>query len=157
LHFLVNLKDETDSDEARSHILMLERIALWMLLAKPKAPARRTRCFDILSNTNNAALSHEEKQEINIAFLTTEFRGAAGLKIAKALLERMNECILLDAHQSRVTAVPGTLQIEHVLPQKFENVASWNEDWDSAKATELSSRLGNLTLLNQKTNSKMCS
>jgi hypothetical protein len=159
LHFLVNLKVGTDSDEARSHILMLERIALWMLLTKPKAPARRTRCFDIVRSAGNAAaletalkLSHEEKQEINIALRTTEFRGAAALKTAKAVLERMNECTLLNAHQSRVTAVPGTLQIEHVLPQKFENVASWKEHWDSAKATALSSRLGNLALLNQKTN-----
>ena len=51
--------------------------------------------------------------------------------------------------------IEATLQLEHVLPQKYATVAAWTRKWDTDSAGEWMHRLGNLALLNQKVNAKI--
>ena len=51
--------------------------------------------------------------------------------------------------------IEATLQLEHVLPQKYATVAAWTRKWDTDSAREWMHCLGNLALLNQKVNAKI--
>jgi hypothetical protein len=138
-------------------------IAMWMMLTKPSPKSRLERCFQIMGledtqESENAPinLSESEKLQIFQALNENQFgSNGPGSKIAKAILERVNEFELVKSSQGRVNPIEATLQLEHVLPQKYATVAAWTRKWDTDSAGEWMHRLGNLALLNQKVNAKI--
>jgi hypothetical protein len=142
----------------------LERIALWMMLAKPKLPLRRKRCFSIINGLktdpilleNSLKLSGDEKESIRRYLDESNFgKTSSGRKLAMTLLDGLNEHQARLHNQANIQPVLSTLQVEHVLPQKWEGNPSWKEEWEREDAERWLHRLGNLALLNQKVNSKI--
>jgi len=142
----------------------LERIALWMMLARPKLPLRRKRCFRIIECLrtdselleDNLKLSSDEKESIRQHLNEYNFgKTSSGRKLAMALLDGLNEHQARLHNQANIQPVVSTLQVEHVLPQKWEGNPSWKEEWEREDAERWLHRIGNLVLLNQKVNSKI--
>lgn len=162
LHFLLELKtpDEERRLELEKDLKKLESIALWMMLTKPKPKVRIQRCMDIINHVSKSnpalELSTEEKREVLEVLDTTEFGAKPGeTKKAKILLERLNEQCLVEQHQQRVEPMAKTLHLKHILPQSYNGVPTWRENWTAEHASEWMHRLGNLALLNQKKNAKI--
>jgi len=175
LHFLV-LHEQTDDYsqkiEIEKTLRKLEGIALWMLITKPKPKDRLEKCIQIIKSHHSSsssddhdqslALSLDQKQEI-LQYLDVNEFGQKNMEKskAKAILWRINEYIHLTEHQQLQTLRPidsNKLHIEHILPQKHDNVASWMEMWgDDSRgdAEKWLHRLGNLVLLNEKVNAKI--
>jgi len=160
LHFLLKFETKTDDIEALNFWRSLERIALWMMLVKPKVQLRRTRCFQIINSSDNPTnlkaaldLSKEEKQEICDTLRTASFDTPSWKSIAKAILERMNEHELMIISQTRLKSELNFLQLEHVLPEKWEK--EWNKDLTKIDAEKCLPMKGNFALLNQKINVKI--
>ncbi|KAL7533363.1 hypothetical protein ACHAWF_004464, partial [Thalassiosira exigua] len=164
---------QAQRDNIECDLYKLEGIALWMMLAKPKPAIRRKHCFDIINMRmgdtsarkqvaqyyNPLALTAEEKQCILERLECGELGKGADSKIGKAVLERLNEHELITSTQAQVKNVQhrmqSTLQIEHILPQKYDKVAAWANHWDEELAGQWMHRLGNLALLNQKLNARI--
>ena len=168
LHFLVRLEsalNEFEIDDIEDDLQKLESIALWMILTKPKPAERRNRCFEIidmdkepkvLKYFNPLELTAYEKESILTCLKLGEFGKGASSKIAKAILERLNEYQLITSSQvQRIQHMQFALQLEHVLPQKHSKVKEWSSKWDEDNADLWMHRLGNLALLNQKLNGKI--
>lgn len=71
---------------------------------------------------------------------------------AKLILDRLNEFETDSKYQGLVETFTGNLQLEHVLPKKYEAERDWANHWDKETAGEWMHRLGNLALLNQSAN-----
>ena len=167
LAILMKLRNDPTKSETEfwnGKLNQLERVALWMMLAKPKLPARRKKCFHIMQHLDDSAalqaaleLSDDDKAMMRQNLDKQEFgKTTSGRKVATALLLRLNEHQLLENNQAtQIQAMESTLQVEHVLPQKYSTNQAWTEGWDAAHAIAWVHRLGNLALLNQKTNSKI--
>ena len=85
------------------------------------------------------------------AHLDSPFEHAPGASRAKAVLWRLNEQELLTNSDASVQQQAATLTLEHVLPQKPQE--GWRESWpDKADSDAWCHRLGNLVLLNHRTN-----
>jgi hypothetical protein len=165
--FMLRKWQSTTNDEEKTRFVnklrKLECIAMWMMLTKPSPKSRLDRCFQImgLQNTQESEndpinLSESETLEIFHALNENQFgSNGPGAKIAKAILERVNEYELVKSSQGRVNPIEATLQLEHVLPQKYDTVEAWTRKWDTDSAGEWMHRLGNLALLNQKVNAKI--
>jgi hypothetical protein len=157
----------TTHDEEKTRLVhdmrKLECIAIWMMLTKPSPKLRLERCFQImgLQDTQESGsppinLSESETLQIFQALNENQFGPKGpGSKIAKAILERVNEFELVKSSQGRINPIEATLQLEHVLPQKYDTVEAWTRKWDTDSAGEWMHRLGNLALLNQKVNAKI--
>jgi len=163
-------KTKSQKGEIEDALFDLEGIALWMMLTKPKPAERRKRCFDIINLRssrpkgrkkvdkyyNPLSLSSEERHAIIDNLENGEFGKGMDSKIGKAILERLNEHELITSSQvKKIQYMHSTLQIEHILPQKYNKVAKWIEEWNEDDAELWMHRLGNLVLLNQKLNSKI--
>lgn len=166
LSLLVKWQSTTDHEEKTllvNDLRKLECIAIWMMLTKPSLKSRLERCFQIMglqdpqeSENTPINLSESETLQVFKALNENQFGPKGpGSKIAKAILERLNEFELVKSSQGRVNPIEGTLQLEHVLPQKYDTVAGWTRKWDTDSAGEWMHRLGNLALLNQKVNAKI--
>jgi hypothetical protein len=168
LHFLMQwelTRDDVEKIGLQCSLRKLEKIAVWMMLAKPTPSARLKRCFEIIDSGNNVLpagssnpldLTHEENIMVFEKLTETPFGGnAPGTKIAKAILERLNEFLLVQSSQGRVNPMDKSLQLEHVLPQKYDKVMEWTRLWDTDSTSIWMHRLGNLALLNQKVNAKI--
>ena len=164
--FSILLEHRRSSDKTKQadleYILgKLERIAVWMMLAKPPPKARSKRVIDIIKGLPSAhidgdslKLEADEKCTIRSEIEQSDFGStSAGVKVAKAILLRLNEHIQVKEHQGRWEYLPKSLQLEHVLPQKLG--LSWREEWSEDEAKLWMHRLGNLALLNQKVNSEI--
>ena len=142
----------------------LEKLALWMMIAKPKPKDRRQRCIDAIKyvqdpsgqDSNPFILQKEETDVIKQRLDTEEYGKGASSRVGKAILERLNEFELVNKNQvQRITPFHKTLQLEHVLPQKWHNVDYWSGRWSDNEANAWLHKLGNLALLNQKLNAKV--
>ena len=162
-------KSEVQRGDIEDELFELEGIALWMMLAKPKPAVRRKRCFDIVNLRNPhkrvkkadkyynpLALTMDEKRDILDCLDSGEFGKGVDSKIGKAILERLNEHELITSSQvKKIQYMQSTLQIEHILPQKYTKVSKWVSHWKDDEADAWMHRLGNLVLLNQKMNAKI--
>ncbi len=163
-------KTKSQKGEIEDALFDLEGIALWMMLTKPKPAERRKRCFDIINMRcsrrkgrkkadiyyNPLSLSSEERHAIVNNLENGEFGKGMDSKVGKAILERLNEHELITSSQvKKIQYMQSTLQIEHILPQKYNKVSKWIEEWNDDDAELWMHRLGNLVLLNQKLNSKI--
>ena len=132
----------------------VESVALWMMVAKPKLPLRVKRCFDIINYLNDVdadpaevsadsskttsteaaeplspiELTNDEKSAVLSMLNEHDFGStAANIKVAKLILERLNEYELIESSHGRVSPVQeSTLQIEHILPQKYNGQSKKN-------------------------------
>mmetsp|Transcript_19025 Transcript_19025/g.42330 ORF Transcript_19025/g.42330 Transcript_19025/m.42330 type:complete len:518 (+) Transcript_19025:413-1966(+) len=146
-----------------NYLAELEKLALWMMLAKPKPKDRRQRCLEAIKyvqdqsaqGSNPFMLQNEEIDVIKQRLRTGEYGKGAPSRVGKAVLERLNEFELANKNQAELTPFHKTLQLEHVLPQKWQNVKYWSERWNDDDANTWLNRLGNLALLNQKVNAKV--
>jgi hypothetical protein len=160
LAMLMKLKS---ADSLAKQLKKLERVALWMMLAKPKLPLRRKRCFSIINSLNDPdsledalKLSSDEKETIRSQMDEQDFgKTVSGRRLAMALLDGLNEHHARLNNQASIQAFLSTLQVEHVLPQKWDGNPSWKEEWAPNEAERWLHRIGNLALLNQKANSKI--
>ena len=140
-------------------LFKLERLALWMMVAKPKKSVRLQRCFAIiaaqrLQDSPPLLLDLTEAEKKQTLDGLREGSIGSSPSAAKAILERLNEFTLLRDSQGRVDTTD--LHLEHVLPQKYQDVPEWNSFWSNEEdATEWMHRLGNLALLNQSMNAKI--
>jgi hypothetical protein len=104
---------------------------------------------------SHLCLSPSERKEACELLDSFQFGINANVAIAKAVLERLNGHAM-EPNQSRVRATPGTQQLEHVLPKAYSGVLSWKTDWQEEETAEKwLPKLGNLALLNQRTNVKI--
>lgn len=133
----------------------VESIALWMMVTKPKPKERFERCLGIIENVDHVSLSQEETRTICDALYHEEFGKPSACKKAAAILERLNEHILVETSKNRLEPMEKGRHIEHVLPQKHQSVEAWNELWSSKDAAKWKHRLGNLALLDGNSNSKI--
>ena len=167
LHLLLQLdRSATDAAAAAAEARLrgLERVALWMMLAKPDLRVRCSRCFHMIQALGGGgreeaafALSAEERAAARRALEETPFGAtAAGKNTVKAILSRLNEHELRLHSQCDVQQQDETLQIEHVLPVAHRGTA-WMEAWGGPAGDPEASvhRLGNLVLLNQIKNAKL--
>jgi hypothetical protein len=166
LHLLIQWGLTSDDDEKialERSLRKLERIAVWMMLTKPTPTVRFKRCFEIIDMINDGGpvgpcspldLTCEENEMVIKMINETAFgKDFAGIKTAKAILERLNEFSLIKSSQGRVNPIESkALQLEHVLPQGYKTVNEWTLLWDAKDATTWMHRFGNLALLNQKVN-----
>lgn len=157
--------DMANTDEEKEawerNLNRLEQIALWMMLCQPAARIRRQRSIDIarrgqwqdanLLDADPLFLTSDERKLLKEKLDTTTFtRNKA--KAAKTILERLNEFELLHGSQGRMLPLRKTLQLEHVLPQKYGQYSAWKTSWEDEDAQEWLHRLGNLALLNKGVN-----
>jgi hypothetical protein len=154
--------DTTEKLKIQQQLRQLEGIALWMMVAKPKRAERLKRCFEIMErcSTNEEVrnqtrcpleLTKEERAKVLDTLHENEFGSSpSGSKVARILLDRLNEFELVQSHQGHINPIEATLQLEHILPQKYQK--EWGNSWDATIADEWMHRLGNLALLNQKAN-----
>lgn len=164
LHFLVELKkcnNVHQKETIQGRLRELERIALWMMLIKPKPEIRLNRCIQIINGSSDdysgLNISYEEKNAIRDVLQTHNF-GATNMEIrkAKAILARINEYILTTENQHSMPRHSGsTLHVEHILPQKYGKNPYWKEKWDQDDAEFWLHKIGNLALLNEKVNSSI--
>ena len=144
--------------EFSSRLFKLEQLTLWMMLV-PNRKMRVERCFSILTSqpahhSGNAPLdlTKDEKQEILDGLHEMRFTDSQDFRTIKLILERLNEFETSANYQVRVETFDGKLQLEHVLPQKYQAEPEWVNRWDKEAADEWMHRLGNLALLNQSAN-----
>lgn len=151
----IELTDPNEKLLLEDQLKKLERIALWMLLAKPDKRMRQKRIFDVMAN-GDYRLTSDERSEIIENLEVLDFgANQRSIKIAKAILERIEEYEMNEIHQARVVTNVEALQIEHILPQKHVDILSWTESWTDECAQQWKHKLGNLALLNQKKNSEI--
>jgi hypothetical protein len=149
-------------------LIKLEQIALWMMLCKPKKAVREQRCIAIARrgttphessydvSDDPLLLSSSERKTLKDALHLTAFHRTSLPKAAKIILERLNGYELLESSQvGRLTPLSQTLELEHVLPQKYKKHSEWTQLWNDDDAEEWLHRLGNLALLNKRTNTKI--
>jgi Protein of unknown function (DUF1524) len=164
-------RDQMEKLVIEQKLRKLESIALWMMLTKPKPAVRLKRCLDIIRQENDdlsasssttasvpspLELTTEESVFVSTMVYENEFgSNDAGIKMARLILERLNEFALIASSQGRVSPMESTLQVEHVLPRKYDTVDEWNHVWDASSAETWMHRLGNLALLNQKVNARI--
>ena len=159
-------------DGCEARLRELERVALWMMLARPDVRARCARCFRMVRELQAGAggegggeggggagrdaepgsafaLSGEEREAARRALDECEFGGSAPWRAAaRAVLGRLNEHELLLHSQCDVQPQAETLQVEHVLPVAHQG-ADWMGAWAGHAPEAWVHRLGNLALLNQ--------
>jgi len=151
-----------DVDRYLNHV---ERLALWMALAKPPASKRYQHCFEFLdqieTNENLASedgtylsLSDEEQATLREELVSFDFGATpTGRKIATALLERLNAYTLLGDDEKQEAASlssGGGRTVEHILPVQATK-KMWGDDWPDDNDREFwVHRLGNLALLSKK-------
>jgi hypothetical protein len=155
--------DEEAAAAAEGRLRRLERVALWMMLAKPDLRARCSRCFRMVQALQGGgreegafALAAEERGAARRALDETPFGATApGRSAARAVLARLNEHELRLHSQCDVRPHDETLQVEHVLPVAHRGTPAWGEAWGAADPEASVHRLGNLVLLNQSKNAKL--
>mmetsp|Transcript_59873 Transcript_59873/g.117438 ORF Transcript_59873/g.117438 Transcript_59873/m.117438 type:complete len:602 (+) Transcript_59873:129-1934(+) len=163
LAVLMKIADNEPLFTAEELLKRLERVAVWMVLAKPKIQQRLHRCFNIIKCLDEPdeldkalKLTFDEKKQIRTELDTNPFGSKpAGRKVLTAILARLNGHELSRTSECRIIPFTSTLHLEHVLPQKSDT-ESWREEWQCpAEREEWLHRLGNLALLNGKVNSKI--
>jgi hypothetical protein len=135
-----------------------ESVALWMMIAKPKPKPndRFQRCLSIINNADKTSLTIDEKTQICDVLYNNDFgMSSAERKKGTAILERLNEYILVVKSKNRLTPLKAGCHIKHVLPQEHKQVEDWNKNWSSSDASKWKHKLGTPALLDENTNSKI--
>lgn len=148
-------EDKGDKFSISLKLKKLESIALWMMTTKPRPKDRFRRCLEIIEGSNQMSLTVDEKQHICKVLDDQDFGKPADRKKAAAILDRLNEYILVDENSNRLQPMQAGRHIEHVLPQQHQKNEHWSNLWLPSDASQWKQRLGNLALLDMKSNSKI--
>jgi len=137
---------------------ILESVALWIMITKPKPKPkdRFQRCLSIINRQDITSLTTDEKTQVCDVLYNNDFgKSPVERKKGTAILERLNEYILVVKSKNRLTPMKAGCHIEHVLPQEHKKVENWDNIWSSSDASNWKQKLGNLALLDGNSNSKI--
>jgi hypothetical protein len=151
-------KDLTAKNTISLTLKNMESVALWMMITKPKPKPkdRFQRCLSIIDDAVKTSLTADEKTQVCDVLYNNDFgKSPVERKKVTAILERLNEYILVVRSKNRLTPMKAGCHIEHILPQEHKKVEDWVNIWTSSDASNWKQKLGNLALLDGKSNSKI--
>jgi len=143
-----------------THIQVLGRVGLLFATTKPSVKDRMKRICDITMAISNGHsilgeldLSAAERTEVKSRIDIEEW-GSSFVKkqCVRAVLMRINAVEMATESETRLDGMGGTFHIEHILPDKPDPSSRWCSEWNEDDRTRWKHRLGNLCLLNGKTN-----
>lgn len=96
---------------------------------------------------NPLSLSEGKKHRKIDKLENDKFRNVVNSKICKEVLEHLNEHELMtSSHLWKIQCMKLTLQIEHILPQKFNRVTKWTIGWNKDDGNMWFHWIGNLSI-----------
>jgi hypothetical protein len=101
-------------------------------------------------------LSVDERAQVKSKISSEQWGSSTAKKqFVRVLLTRLNDAKMAQESQTRVDGIEVTLQIEHILPENPNKSSRWCSEWTEEERASWTHRLGNLCLLNEKTNKSL--